>query len=608
MSRSGGPRHGAVVIAAVAAAAVVAIGGVAAAVTLTGKDHRASPASLSAGVRVAPSFQAVADVTPPVAASKCTAATTFSYTGTISATAPGTVKFQWVYSSGKPGPVQTMSFTSAGHKAVAGARVTTAKAGGGWGEIKLLSPAAQASDKAAYKLLCSSGSSIGGVTASATVTPAHRTASCVTAPPSFTVTGSIRAAKAEKVTYYWAQSHGKDSAPASLTFTAPGIMPARPLTIIPPGASGSGSAVLVVTSPVTTASSPAAYTLTCTPPPTSSTPATSPTSPTGPTSPTSPSSSTTAQPTTTQPTVSATAPQGLSATASVSPASQTDEQCGLFDAVTFSGTITDDQAGTVSYYWDMPGGPMPEPDLHFAAAGTLPVATLSIGGPSANNISEAGRIVITSPRTVTSNDAIFTVTCAAAVPPNDRLEVDPGSLTPDDLVGQPYTGEIRVSGGRGPYTWSDVTGLPPGLTVTAYDGVLVITGTPTQGGHFNGSVLITDSSSPPLTTTADIPIFVAAQRLSGVAPSSVTCKVGQPCSFTVTAVGGDGNYKWIFLDGNRPDWLSETSNGATLTVSGTPVTPGQYMTGSTIVDGESLGEFWVQTTWAVTVTVNPLPR
>lgn len=34
--------------------------------------------------------------------------------------------------------------------------------------------------------------------------------------------GSIEASTAETVTYYWAQSSGKNSAPATLTFTGPG--------------------------------------------------------------------------------------------------------------------------------------------------------------------------------------------------------------------------------------------------------------------------------------------------------------------------------------------------------------------------------------------------
>jgi hypothetical protein len=218
----------------------------------------------------------VANVTPPVAATDCTAPSTFAYSGTLSATAPGTVKYQWVYSSGQPGPVRTVDFTAVGQDRVTGGTVTAKTAGGGWGEIKVISPVARTSGKAANKLLCS-GSSVGGVTVTAAVTPAARTASCATATPAFTATGLVEASRAENVTYYWAQSNGQDSAPATLTFTGPGTRSAAPLTITPPAASGAGEAVLVVTSPVTAASAPATYTLTCKAPPVS--PATAPGSP-----------------------------------------------------------------------------------------------------------------------------------------------------------------------------------------------------------------------------------------------------------------------------------------------------------------------------------------
>ena len=197
---AGDGRRRAMAIAAVTAAAVVVLGGVAAAVTLKDKDHGHGTASLSGtsspGMPAAPSFSAVADVTPPVAASKCTTPTTFTYSGTLSATAPGNVTYRWVYSTGEPGPEQTVSFTAAGDRRVTGETVRAKAAGGGWGKIEVISPVARTSNEAVYKLLCGGGS-VGGITATAPVTPAVRTISCVTAPPAFTATGSIRAAKAE---------------------------------------------------------------------------------------------------------------------------------------------------------------------------------------------------------------------------------------------------------------------------------------------------------------------------------------------------------------------------------------------------------------------------
>ena len=40
------------------------------------------------------------------------------------------------------------------------------------------------------------------------------------------------------MTYYWAQSDGQDSAPATLTFTGPGTMAVPALAITPPADPG----------------------------------------------------------------------------------------------------------------------------------------------------------------------------------------------------------------------------------------------------------------------------------------------------------------------------------------------------------------------------------
>ena len=188
------------------------------------------------------------------------------------ATAPGSVSyFQWVYSSGQPGPVQTVHFIAGGHQVVQGKVLKTTQAASGWGEIKLVNPAGKASNKASYKKLCASAAAgrdlRGGVRHTSPATP-HLT--CGTASPSpFTASrSSVTSKKAETVSYYWALSDGQTSAPATLTFTAPGTMAAESLSIAPTTSPASGQAVLVVTSPaaVASAAQPAAYNVSCTPP------------------------------------------------------------------------------------------------------------------------------------------------------------------------------------------------------------------------------------------------------------------------------------------------------------------------------------------------------
>ena len=542
-SRSAGGRKRRVLgIAAIAAAAVLVIGGVATAVTLKQQDRGNDTASLSGSspqlMAVKPSFTAVANVTPPVAAARCTTPTTFGYSGTLSATMPGTVRYQWVYSSGKPGPVRTVRFTRAGHQLVAGQTVAARTASGGWGEIKVISPVAKTSGKATYRLLCG-GSSVGGVTVTAAVTPAARTARCVPAPPDFAAAGSIRAAKATAVTYYWAQSDGVNSAPATLTFHRPGTLAVKPLAIAPPGTSGTGEAVLVVTSPVTAASRPAGYTLTC------KTPVTTPGSPTAP------------------------------AKASSSPASSTPSPGSSSTLFMDIGTmrpsavygepwtgIATVSGGKGPYTWSVTGLP---PGLTATANyGTLTIS----GSPAALGVFSLGFSVkdSSSPAlTATNSFDDFPVTDqAVAVSVNG-----PATAT----RGQSYSATVTATGGDGTFIW-DTTSMVEGLTWTVNGGTLTISGTPQSLGEYTAGGTVSDDGSPPQVLHWSLPITTNAAPLAitGSAPS--VAEVGQPYLATLTATGGNGSFGWTPV--SLAPGLTGTANGATLTISGTPTTAGSY--------------------------------
>jgi hypothetical protein len=253
-------RRKALAFVAAGAAALVVLGAVGAlALSRNSDDVQLSSKTASA-------FSAQVTATPPVAASKCTTATTFTFSGIVTALQPGTLTYQWLYSSGQPGPVQTLSFTAAGHKQVGGEAVKAKTSGSGWGEIKLLSPAGKTSNKATYQLVCSSTAN-SEIALSASVSPAMQTvASCAAGAPSLTASGSITSKKRATVRYYWALADGQDSAAYTATFAAPGTRAITPLTFTPAALPASGEAVLVVTSPVAAASSPAAYTVSCTAP------------------------------------------------------------------------------------------------------------------------------------------------------------------------------------------------------------------------------------------------------------------------------------------------------------------------------------------------------
>ncbi len=288
-------------VAAVAMVAVLAGGAVALSKT-SGNQVQLSSVSAAA-------VDAQVTVTPPVAASKCTTPTTFAFTGSITSLQPGPVSYQWLYSSGKPGPVQTLKFTSAGQQQVSGGTVTTKTAGSGWAELKLLvSPGAKTSDKATYQLLCSFAN--GDIAVSATVKPAATTFSSCSAPhPTLTATGTITSKKPGTVTFYWAMSDGEKTTPVQLIFNSPGTQAANPLTFqawVP----ASGNVVLVVTKPTAAASMPAAYTVSCGPPATAGAPtrAASPTAIRSSAKPSASPSPSAAAPTSPAPTTSSPAP------------------------------------------------------------------------------------------------------------------------------------------------------------------------------------------------------------------------------------------------------------------------------------------------------------
>lgn len=134
-------------------AAVLLVAGVAAgAVMLKKPPVKVALSSVGAG-----SVAAQISGTPPTVVSKCHTPATFTFTGAITDQKKGSVSYQWQYSSGKPGPVQTLNFTTPGKQNVTSGRVTTSTAGTGWAQLgMLLNSGTKTSNKVTYSLRCSS--------------------------------------------------------------------------------------------------------------------------------------------------------------------------------------------------------------------------------------------------------------------------------------------------------------------------------------------------------------------------------------------------------------------------------------------------------------------
>ncbi len=535
--------------ASIATAVVVAVAVVA--LALTGKNNppTAQLTSVSSAVSTTlPTVQAA--VTPPVAESNCTAPTSFSYQGTIAATAPGPVSYRWLYSSGQQGPVQTVDFAAPGHRQVLGSTVQTMTAGTGWAEIQMLSPTELTSNKASYTLLC--GGNAAGISAAGAIQSASQTMACGTSAPRFTATGSITSRKAQKVTYYWSLSDGRSTPPATMTFSGPGKQRAETLLFTPEGNPSSGQAVLVVTSPVAATSAPVPYTLSCY------------------------------------------TPLQLAASAAVSPANETLSSCTAPPPVfTFTGEVTDNQTGTLSYYWKLPSGNGPVQTLNFAQAGTQTVTTTY--QPSGDDGTGAGAIVVTSPGSATSNATTFTLRCTP-LPGSSTLAVTTNAPTVTVARVEQYYGTVTVSGGTRPYKWAAPTGLPDGLTAYTNGRTLTISGTPTRPGRYMVGVSVSDGESPARTATVSIPIIVTPPvivrlpRLMLTTDVPTVTAVGDEEYYgTVTVFGGRAPYRWGPVTG-LPDGLTAYANGTTLTISGTPTRPGRYLVSVSVRDRERPAE------------------
>lgn len=200
--------------------------------------------------------------TTPVAVSKCSTPSKFTFTGAITDLQPGQVSYQWQYSTGQTSPVQTLNFTTAGQQSVTSGVVATTTAGDGWAQLNvLLNPGTKASNRVDYSLVCSSANS--DITVSSKIAPAALNYSSCTAPhPTLTATGTITAKNPGLVTFYWQMSNGTKTTPVQLIFKTAGTQPVNPLTFqtwVP----SAGNVVLVVTKPAVAASTPAVFSVTC---------------------------------------------------------------------------------------------------------------------------------------------------------------------------------------------------------------------------------------------------------------------------------------------------------------------------------------------------------
>jgi type II secretory pathway pseudopilin PulG len=133
-------------------------------------------------------------------------------------------------------------------------------------------------------------------------------------------------------------------------------------------------------------------------------------------------------------------------------------------------------------------------------------------------------------------------------------------------VNQATSLALGATGGDGPpYTFSVLSGLPPGLGLSPSTGV--IAGTPTTAGVYSVQVKVVDKTN----TRSDVATFtwsVGYAPVTATTPPAQVSTLGTPVqTVQLNATGGDGRYVWADPTGSLPAGLSISQGGL---VSGTP--------------------------------------
>ncbi len=170
---------------------------------------------------------------------------------------------------------------------------------------------------------------------------------------------------------------------------------------------------------------------------------------------------------------------------------------------------------------------------------------------------------------------------------------------PSGTVGTPYTGQIPVSGGTGPYTCKLSSGtLEAGLSLGTN---CVITGTPTAPGAATVVVQATDSKSPATTSTGSVTVIINPASLAITTGALPNGTVGVAYSSTVGVTGGTAPYTCTFTSGTLPAGLTL---GPNCLVAGTPTVSG---TVSLLVKATDSSNPTLTASGPVSLTIAPAP-
>lgn len=214
-----------------------------------------------------------------------------------------------------------------------------------------------------------------------------------------------------------------------------------------------------------------------------------------------------------------------------------------------------------------------------ASGGTAPYTWLVTAGslPAALSLTSGG-VISGTPTAAGASTFTVQVTDSAGLKASSQLTivVAPAlSITATSLpagkVGTPYSQTLKATGGTPPYTFSLSAGsLPPGISIAA-SGLL--SGSPTSGGTYSFTILVTDSASATATEPLTLVIGGLAITTGGTLPGAA---VGTPYSLALAAAGGTPPYQWALVGGSSTLPAGLTLDATSGTISGTPTAAGNF--------------------------------
>ncbi len=257
-------------------------------------------------------------------------------------------------------------------------------------------------------------------------------------------------------------------------------------------------------------------------------------------------------------------------------------------------TYLTSSGGAGATTWTKTSGSLPD-GITFDSTGLIS------GTPTAPG-SESFTVTVTDSATPSPDVATQSITIK--VGPAQLISIS--TSLPGTYAGEYYDGELEASGGTAPYTWSITTGsLPPGLTLDASTGV--VTGDTTQGGTYDLTVGVKDSSDPP--STGSIAVSIDVQRpapLEVTSTSLVEAVAGTYYGSQLSSSGGygySGDDTWSVTSGTLPPGIDLNSDGY---LEGYPTGSGTYAFTVAVTDGASPNPD-VATTNLVLVVAAPQP-